>query len=322
MAHLTGLWQPSIEGYVESWHPSTGQTERRSVVKLPNCPACGDMVTPLTVTLETGHRDNLALLYHRAAAIQPWQLQQPAGMQKHLSPSVQRLTRSAYMQHSWAERLPLPSSADDLGVLADTAFINTARATPSAPVALAQLGTLLRYSAGADSVPLGEGEYYLRRYLASSGNLGSAEVYLIAMDLEGLQPGLYHYLVVDHTLEVLRPGHFAHDLISCIPSSEPTVVEAISEAAAVLVITSAVGRQYSKYSQRGYQYCLLDAGLLAHRLDLLTQQIGLGIELAWNFYDEQLADLVGLDGIELAASMLAIISGHSGDQLQMREPQQ
>jgi SagB-type dehydrogenase family enzyme len=227
-------------------------------------------------------------------------------MQHHLSAGVQRLTRSAYMEHHWAERLPLPDSVADSEIPAGAAL--TGKPTPDAVLDLARLGTLLNYSVGGRSILLNGEGYHLQRFTASGGNLGSAELYIVALDVSGLAQGIYHYLIIDHTLEVLQRGSFVGDLADCLSdSTDQDVSDFLDGVAAVLVIVSAVERVCTKYSERGYMYCLLDAGLVAHRLDLLARQLGLHIRLAWHFADQSIAGILGVDGLRLAPSLLVAL---------------
>jgi SagB-type dehydrogenase family enzyme len=237
----------------------------------------------------------MALLYHRNVAVQPWHLGQPAGMQHHLSSQVERLNRGAYLSHSWAERQDLPVPAG-----------NEATAE-SKPVDLTALSYLLHYSVGGTSTPV-DGGHHLRRHTASGGNLGSAEIYLMAVDVGGLASGLYHYVMVGHLLERLRSeesGDLVAALITCgLPDSADDLLDLVGDTAAVLVVVSAVHRLGSKYAERGYLYCLLDAGLVTHRLETLASRIGLQTRMTWQFDDERLAEVLGVDGLGLAPTML------------------
>jgi SagB-type dehydrogenase family enzyme len=307
VGHLTGLFQPSVVGAVETWSPRLGNSTLDEVLWLPGCPLCGDVVLPLTVETPRGAKDNMALVYHRNVAIRPWNIQQPAGIQHHLSTDVQRLTRGAYLIHSWAERVPLPWPVLR-GRVTNDAAVNRAELAPTISVNLAALSSLLHYSVGGISTPTADGGHHLTRHTASGGNLGSAEVYLATSGIPDLADGLYHYLIVDHSLERLRSGSLVDEISACrIDGSPAPTTTSPRLPAAILVIVSAVQRLCAKYTDRGYSYCLLDAGLVAHRLDAVAEQNHVRTRATWQFDDERLADVLGIDGMGLAPTLLVAL---------------
>lgn len=306
LGFITHLFQPSTLDNVEVWRPGAGRARQQRVVRLPNCRLCGESVAPLSITLPTGHRDNLSLLFHRTASLKPWHIQHPAVLQEHVSASAQSVTRTAYMRYEGAEgeELPEASSGPDAPVGAALA----GRLAPSVRLDEFTLGELLRYSAGCTSLSLPDGGFHFLRFTASGGNLGSAEVYAVTLDMEHPSPGLYHYLALNHSLELVRAGHLADELAGCVPGgAKRGDVRTLRDAAVVLIIVGAVERVVAKYAERGYAYCLLDAGLMAHRLVLLAGQLGLSAEMAWEFHDEPLARLLEVDGLRLAPMMLVAL---------------
>jgi SagB-type dehydrogenase family enzyme len=306
IGHLTGLFQPQVVGGVEIWSPHNGEARLQEVLRLSGCALCGHDIGPLTVTLPGGAKDSMALLYHRNAAIQPWHIAQPAGMQRHLSPDTRRLTRGAFLRHDWAERVRLPAPAQAGSGAADQ--FASDRSVINGVQGLATLGNVLHYSAGGRSWPTSDGGYHLVRHTASGGNLGSAEVFLVSPEGSALDPGLYHYLLVDHSLERLRSGQLIDPLAECALDGSPQAAHRfLAGAEAVLVIVSAVQRLCAKYSERGYFYGLLDAGLMAHRLELLASAVSLWCRQTWDFDDQGLAKLLGVDGANLAPTMVVAL---------------
>lgn len=310
VGHLTGLFQPAVVGRVERWSPDLGATTMHDVLRLPGCALCGDDVSPRTVAVPGGAKESMALLYHRNVAIQPWHIQQPAGMQHHLSAGVQRLTRGAFLSHSWAERLHLPVPGKDVRPPPAEPVVGEAAPAVAPAVApdLAALSFLLHYSVGGSSTPTQDGGHHLTRNTASGGNLGSAEVYVVSSHVAGLAPGVHHYVMVDHSLERLRSGQFVDALADCtLEGSSEAAPQAIRGSGAILIIVSAVQRLRAKYAERGYLYCLLDAGLVAHRIEAIAAQISLRARATWEFDDERLADVLGVDGLDLAPTMLIAV---------------
>jgi SagB-type dehydrogenase family enzyme len=143
---------------------------------------------------------------------------------------------------------------------------------------------------------------YLKRFTASAGNLGSAEVYFIATDIVDFRPGLYHYLPATKELECLVPGDHSRaveDWIGFRPIG-------------LFILVGAIERQISKYERRGYLYCLLDAGLMAHRIELLARAQGLRTSTHGVFPDQAVIEYLNLDPHRLApCAMVSLIGQRS-----------
>ena len=141
------------------------------------------------------------------------------------------------------------------------------------------------------------------RNVPNSGNLGSIEIYPVAVAVDGLDSGIYHFDTVAHHLSVIRKGVFSDWLRHCILYQ----VE-FARAAAALVITSAVGRLTQKYGPRGYRLAHLDAGHVSAHIYLVATALGVQVCATAGFIDAALDAALGLDGYE-HASMLVVLVG-------------
>ena len=113
-----------------------------------------------------------------------------------------------------APSVPLPREVDTLATPA-LAAVSGVGAPPVDRLPLGTLTSLLYYTAGVTkkrSYP-GGGEI-LFRAAASTGALFQTEVYVVAGDVEGLAPGLYHFSPGDFTLRRLRQGDMRGTLAS------------------------------------------------------------------------------------------------------------
>lgn len=116
----------------------------------------------------------------------------------------------------------------------------------------------------------------LRKASPSGGGLHPVEVYPLVRNVEGLEPGLYHYLVRDHALEPVAA------------LTEPEAGEAISaftagqrwfsDAAVAFVLTARFRRNFWKYRRhpKAYATLLLDAAHLSQTFYLVSADLGLG----------------------------------------------
>ena len=71
----------------------------------------------------------------------------------------------------------------------------------------------------------------------------------------------------------------------------------------------------SKYGARGLRYIFLDAGHICQNLLLAAEALELGACPVAAFFDEELNEMLGLDGIEETAIYMAAIGRKRGEGL-------
>jgi hypothetical protein len=105
------------------------------------------------------------------------------------------------------EPAPLPGF-EPTGVPAHQAVAGSADPDGKGDLGLEALSHLLFHAAGVSRTFRSEyGEFRFRTY-ASAGALYPVEVYVVAGEVEGLVPGVYHYAPLEHGLVLLRSGDF------------------------------------------------------------------------------------------------------------------
>lgn len=132
---------------------------------------------------------------------------------------------------------------------------------------------------------------YQFRTAPSAGALYPIETYLCINNVESLQNGLYHYSVINHSLELLKEGDFRTAISYAALSQEMCYF-----APVVFVWSSIFPRSKWKYNQRAYRYVYLDAGHIAENLALASTSIGLGTCQIAAIYDDVANNLFNLDG--------------------------
>lgn len=183
-----------------------------------------------------------------------------------------------------------------------TAIENRAsvRRYAAVPLALPELSYLLWCTQGVKSV---EGRYATMRTVPSAGARHALETYLLANRVQGLQPGLYRFLALEHKLLAV--------------SLQPDVADEITRAcwnqrfvheSAVTFIWAAVAyRMTWRYGQRGYRYLHLDVGHVCQNLYLAAQSVNCGTCAIAAFSDEDMNRLLELDGEEQFVIYLAAL---------------
>jgi len=135
------------------------------------------------------------------------------------------------------------------------------------------LATLLRWVWGAHgTIGLAGGDTGLRRTSPSGGSFHPIEVYPVVRDVDGLAPGIYHYLGGEHALELVC------DLAEEFLDSALAGQWFFAESPVAFVMTARFGRSFRKYRRHAkiYRAIFLDAGHLSQTFYLLCTELGLG----------------------------------------------
>lgn len=168
------------------------------------------------------------------------------------------------------------------------------------PLSLDALSCLLWASTGVQRKEAG----YEFRTAPSAGALYPIETYLIANKVEGLEKALYHYDIQAHALGELKVGSFSEEIARAALGQEMIV-----DASVVLIWTAVFARAKWKYKQRAYRYVYLDAGHIAQNLALSATSIGLGSCQIGAFFDDEINQIIGIDGSEESVLYLSVV-GH------------
>jgi SagB-type dehydrogenase family enzyme len=128
------------------------------------------------------------------------------------------------------------------------------------------------------------------------------ELYFVCGDLPDLAAGIYHYSAQDHTLRQLRSGDFRAALIEAT-GQEPS----IAAAPVVLAMTSTFWRNAWRYKGRAYRHACWDAGTTFANVLALAASAELPTRLVFGYADQQVNDLLGVDGRREATLALCAI---------------
>jgi SagB-type dehydrogenase family enzyme len=205
-----------------------------------------------------------------------------------------------YKLHPGAPRTALPAPDLEGGLSTEEALRTrrSSRVYGGAALTPAELSRLLFLTAG---ISAGEGTR-ARRTAPSSGALYPIEVYPVVHRVDGLEPGVYHYDVAGHALEQLQPGDVRERVVR-----QGLMQEFLGECDVVLVLTVIFQRMRFKYQDRSYRYGLLEAGHLGQNAYLAATSMGVAACEVGAFLDDDVNDLLGVDGREEAAvCMLSI----------------
>jgi SagB-type dehydrogenase family enzyme len=167
------------------------------------------------------------------------------------------------------------------------------------PLDLRSLSCILRYAYGFKN-RMANGRH--ARFVPSAGALYPLEIYVLASSVVGLDSGSYRYDVVKHALVPMQPGVSADKACSAFVQRKEA-----SAASAIVVVSSVFERVVFKYGDRGYRYCLIEAGHVGQNIAIIASDIGVNCLNACGFYDEILDASFGFDGIYQSSIYAAIL---------------
>ena len=149
-------------------------------------------------------------------------------------------------------------------------------------ITLSQLSQIINHS-----ISLGENNK--RRVYPSGGARYPLEFYFLVQNSPDLETGVYHYNVVEHSLEFIKK----------IEQSELpkfSGYEMAQRAAVTVFMTGVVNRTTRKYGERGYRYIYLEAGHVGQNIYLAATAIGIDVRALAGIRDLIVEDLLGVDG--------------------------
>ena len=127
----------------------------------------------------------------------------------------------------------------------------------------------------------------------SAGARHPFETYLVVSNVEALEPGLYRYLSLEHSLIQIKAGAGFSTEISevCLKQKH------IRECQVSFWWCAVTERTTWRYSTRGYRYMHIDAGHVCQNLYLSAEVIDCGVCGIGAYDDDGLNKFWGLDGI-------------------------
>ena len=127
----------------------------------------------------------------------------------------------------------------------------------------------------------------------SGGARHPGEVYLMALRVDGLERGMYHYQARDHRLAKL-PAKVSPRMASAYCAGQPY----FAGAAALFIMTAVFARTMWKYGRaRAYRVVLLETGHLCQTFCLTATRLGLAPFSTAALKDSLIEKDLGIDGI-------------------------
>ncbi len=155
------------------------------------------------------------------------------------------------------------------------------------PLSLPQLSQLLFSAQGLT------GKLYDQplRTAPSAGALYPFEIYVVANNVEGLPCGIYHYAVLNHSLELVKLGNFGKEI-----TDAGLKQEMLGDADVTFILSAIFDRVRHKYGERGFRYVYMEVGHISQNIYLQAVSLGLGSVCVGAFLDDEVNQLISVDG--------------------------
>lgn len=128
-----------------------------------------------------------------------------------------------------------------------------------------------------------------RRAVPSAGATYPLDVFAVLGIVEGVNPGVYHYLPMKHSIELIKEGDLRKALALAALNQE-----FIAHAPLDIVITAEYSRTTFRYGSRGEKYVYMEVGHAGQNLSLIAESLGLGTVVIGAFIDEEVSRCLNL----------------------------
>ena len=115
------------------------------------------------------------------------------------------------------------------------------------------------------------------------------EIYSIALNVQGLNRGLYHYNVRDNVLEFLLEKDASRWILEVFGKQDWLL-----SASVIFIITAVLDRTRIKYGDRGYRLALIEAGHMGQNLCIFTENRGVGTCRLAGYIDAEIDRLLDI----------------------------
>ncbi|HAI85749.1 MAG TPA: hypothetical protein DCL63_02010 [Firmicutes bacterium] len=160
------------------------------------------------------------------------------------------------------------------------------------PITLAQLSFLLWATQGVKRV-VKEG-FATMRTVPSGGSRHAFETYLAANRVDGLEPGIYRYLALEHKLLRMSSPPDLHAQLGAACCGQNYV----GTAAVVFFWSCIPYRCEWRYSVAAHKTLAQDSGHVCQNLYIACEALGLGTVAIGSYHQETADTLLGLDGAD------------------------
>jgi len=131
------------------------------------------------------------------------------------------------------------------------------------------------------------------RAAPSAGATYPLSIFVIAENVDSLEPGIYRFYPHDNYLMTVKTGNYLHDLAHAALGQR-----CISSAPVVIAIAAEYSITTSVYGDRGIMYVHMEAGHVSQNIYLQCTALELGTVAIGAFTDNAVAEVLSLEEFE------------------------
>lgn len=182
---------------------------------------------------------------------------------------------------SFTISLPNPKLTGKMSIEEAIARRQSVREFTQDPLTLEQLSQLVWSAQGITK--------QWRRAVPSAGATYPLDIFAVIGKIEGVKPGVYHYLPLKHHIELVKEGDLRKELSLAALNQQFIAVAPLS-----IVITGEYSRTTFRYGSRGERYVHMEVGHAGQNLSLIAETLGLGTVVIGAFIDEEVSRCLNL----------------------------
>lgn len=182
-------------------------------------------------------------------------------------------------------------------------------------LSLAHLAQMLKRTVKAHAaLRPGDGMEFLKKNIPSGGGLHPLETYVVALAVDGLAPGVYHYHPLEHALRPLpgATGDLRSRVLGFVAGQDW-----FADAPLHIIQVARFPRSFWKYRShpKAYRAVLLDAGHLSQQWMLSATELGLAAYVTAAINEIDVETALGLDGIDASPVMICGLGWRADEQV-------
>lgn len=176
---------------------------------------------------------------------------------------------------------------------------------PEQSIASEDLATMLHRVWGAiGTLELAPGAVAVKKNSPAGGGLHATEAYVLVQRAEGLAPGIYHYLSMQHALEPMQlstQADMRELMYQCVAGQEW-----FQDVPVMVVMTARFDRLFWKYRRhaKAWRVVHLDVGHLSQTMYLSAADLGLGAFVTAAINDHTVEKTLGLQTLKEGAIVI------------------
>lgn len=252
---------------------------------------------------------SISALYHENTKLRSFHRTVESGILEVSREKMKKLSQAFKVYPNCKLKVELPTDCGDSEACIEDVIRHrrSTRDFSGDALTIEELAKLLYFSYGITGSMKADGVVQPLRAAPSGGALYPLELYPVAFGVKGLDPGVYHYNVKSHLLELLGSGDHKESLYKYVFEQDMML-----QASVVILITAMFERNQWKYRERGYRYILLDAGHLAENLYLMATAMNLGCCTIGGFLDDNINGMLDIDGVHESTIYVVVVGRPSG----------